>query len=205
MVKRRRGGGRMHLIKHDGRTSTENTDCSSNASGDQSDDEVLDTREPVPKRMKIMPKTLDCSTRRLDDMLSSDGMESAIDFLLEIRRTKEVDLANWSRHSHDGIHVLVTTIVDTNRFLIQQCMFTALCCILGAIAKHQYQRELDAVYGLLPPILFEVLPLECATQPVDAITIRRRLNKLNRSLRKIWSFRITKCWVQEGQEAPVRF
>ncbi|KAF0698172.1 Aste57867_11157 [Aphanomyces stellatus] len=135
--------------------------------------------------------------------LDDDNLDYALDFLLEVRKSTGEDLAIWCKKSSGPLEV-AKIVVATTFFPVQQCMFTALCLILCGLAKGNFRQDFERLHGRLPPIFHDALPLTSENDLVNPIKIRERLNNLNGELGRISSFRVSKCWIQEGNCKPQR-
>ncbi|KAF0741346.1 hypothetical protein Ae201684_003457 [Aphanomyces euteiches] len=138
------------------------------------------------------------------DTYGRDDFDTTMTFSTKLGSASDHTLACWGRNAQVPLSI-VAIVIESSYFPIQKCMFQALCRILRALVNGNFQFEFDKIHKSLPAVICDLLPsLDHDTDRIEPLNVRDRLNILNNTLQKVFSFRIRKCWIQEGSGKPRR-
>ncbi|KAH9137683.1 hypothetical protein LEN26_005631 [Aphanomyces euteiches] len=138
------------------------------------------------------------------DTYGRDDFDTTMTFSTKLGSASDHTLACWGRNAQVPLSI-AAIVIESSYFPIQKCMFQALCRILRALVNGNFQFEFDKIHKSLPAVICDLLPsLDHDTDRIEPLNVRDRLNILNNTLQKVFSFRIRKCWIQEGSGKPRR-
>ncbi|OQR95142.1 hypothetical protein ACHHYP_20017 [Achlya hypogyna] len=144
------------------------------------------------KRLCVSTCSLPWAMEAMDT--SPEDLSVAMDLLTCVRDASGRDLAMWSNDSKGPLR-LGLSIVEATYYPVQQCLYLAFVRIVSVLRRERRGKVLERIYTSIPRVLRTALPNGAEVNHINPIQMRARLNKINKEMKHITSFRAKMCWV----------